>query len=89
MSNRDDGGPAFPVDITGVGMTLLGMSLRDYMAIHAPVSEIQKIFPSSAQDVAEWIAPSVEAHSQGKGQMLFITKARYIWADAMLEAREK
>lgn len=58
MITKDDSGPAFPSWIIEGGM-----SLRDYMAIHAPSSEL---------DI--------------RGGPY---RARYLWADAMLEARNK
>lgn len=80
MSERDDGGPAFPAkrldriqaldpkipDNYAEGL-YPGMSLRDYMAVHAPAHVSEK-----ALEVG-FDAP----------------EAAYLWADALLAAREK
>ncbi len=39
MTTKNDGGPAFPFS-SDVFPNHTGMSMRDYMAIHAPASEL-------------------------------------------------
>ena len=67
MSDIKDGGPAYPINAyeSRDRCIYLGMTLRDYMAIHAP---------SMCDDP--------------QATMTEICRYRYIWADAMLEARE-
>lgn len=66
---RDCGGPAFPVP------ALPGMSLRDYFAIHAPMSrELLSAFANTTND--------------GWGSHAHMAQAAYSYADAMLEARQ-
>ena len=77
-----DGGPAFPMhvhiqsdDLSAVDET--GMSLRDYLAIHA-----------SDKDVDKYSQPGTE---QVKGFVTVLSRAeaRYRFADAMLKARKE
>ena len=76
MSERKDGGPAFPEthvaeQILPGGMIIAGwhgqsgMSLRDYFAAHAP----------------EWVGSGLSSDE--------LIKARWAWADAMLAERDK
>lgn len=84
MSDKpDDGGSAFPLPISHVtdgrayveyGLT--GMSLRDYMAIHAPEKEISEL---------QRAGPGILSASRYRNDY----EARYAWADAMLAERKK
>lgn len=73
MTEKNNGGPAFPVTITDksgqIAPTEIGMSLRDYFAIHASEKDIEAVrFGFSDMSRSE---------------------ARYIYADEMLKAREE
>lgn len=80
MSKIDDGGPVFPFIHTGVKGDAMhteqrsGMSLRDYMAIHASTDDIESV---------GMIAGESENFRQ-----LTRSERRYIWADAMIAARK-
>ena len=73
-----DGGPAFPhlpysSDSRNWSDGSKGMSLRDYLATHAPASEIERIVKCNFSE----------------HYPMAVAKARMIWADAMLAARRK
>ena len=92
MSRINDGGPAFPVEVDNTqpdgrqtGNTLwqaYGMSIRDYMAIHAAEADILH--------QAEVIR-NANIQSGGIGVLPdgWLVTARYMHADAMLKAREQ
>ena len=82
MTDKDDGGPIHPT------MTSVGITLRDYAAIHAPASEIADMLPATAVDCAEFLGLDVPYVFMDHYPLL-IRKARYQWADAMLAARGK
>jgi len=73
--------PAFPHSVIHGNKqhNYAGMSLRDYMAIRAPSEEIKPTFAPT---------PKAQIHNNPPG-LKEISDARYEWADAMLEAREK
>ena len=75
MSDKDTGGPAFPV----VGETLLikakGMTLRDYFAAKAMIGVID--FGKTLEGFHENKAPDL------------IAKLSYQLADAMIQARKQ
>lgn len=77
MSNKDNGGPAFPFGQTDSvsgqlvnGWGSKGMTLRDYFAAKANESDVSDIMESSSI-------------------VLTRQQARYIHADRMLQEREK
>jgi hypothetical protein len=92
MSTINDGGPAFPVEVDGTqpngrqtGNTLwqsYGMSLRDYMAIHATEADI--LHQTDVIRSAQICGGGVGVLPDG-----WIVTARYMHADAMLKARQK
>lgn len=66
----------------------VGMSLRDYMATHAPASEIGKIVPRSLNGRIQYLGEDLNFYYLGEvHDMQCDAKARYQWADAMLAAR--
>lgn len=80
MSEKNNGGPAFPVCITPDKLETEGMSLRDYFAAKAMQGEL------AAQD----------ARHEGKGTGIYMPEGYadfaascYRLADAMLQARSK
>lgn len=98
----DDGGPAFPVipaeyevERSEYGWTIhaaddvlpVGMSLRDYFAIHAPLPvESTLTADLSGTDFGEWVnqqSPNSLGWEFGNNAEL-----RYRFADAMLRARK-
>lgn len=94
MSKADDGGPAFARSSTEDNDCHYcneqdGMSLRDYFAAHAPDTITTDIVDESDEDRAVFIGiPEKEYHCPVHYPMVD-AKARYIWADAMLEARKQ
>ena len=76
MSKEDNGGPAFPSEDHD-GYTP-GMSLRDYFAAKAMQSLIGTLTAGNTADVLEGIVG-------GKR----ISKAAFMYADAMLKARDQ
>lgn len=102
-ATKEDGGPAFPVECywendkvrQGVqtGNTqgwATGMSLRDYFAAHAPGDLIHTPHESIAEGEATIGRPypAEGVIEQGKWAMEVEAKVRYMYADAMLKARE-
>ena len=85
MSTPNDGGPAFPVS----DCNHPGMSLRDYFAGQAPENESSALFDDCARGIMEFLGLSDIHPSELKRRGLQArAKARYMWADAMLKARE-
>lgn len=86
MTDRDDGGPAFPARPTETltnGATVTahpGMSLRDYFAVEAGEEDIRQF--------QNW--RRVEGQSRFPESLPKFTReeARYRFADAMLAARK-
>ncbi len=88
--------PAFPTDVPytdGDGNHYTyqedGMTLRDYFAAHAPREAINAISGTSIEDAAKFIGVTVEEYNYRKHAHLVDAKARYIYADAMLMARQE
>lgn len=86
MSYTNNGGPAFPIPLNnGESWTTMGpcdgMSLRDYMAIHASETDILHQTEEIRSEMRR--AGVVDALPDG-----WIVTARYMHADAMLKARE-
>jgi hypothetical protein len=83
MSNKDNGGPAFPHEYKfgdGTAGRADGMSLRDYFAVHASETDIAV----QAEILREQRA------TEGHMRILpddYRSKARYMHADAMLKAK--
>ena len=84
--NKDNGGPAFPVQYSNEadGPTVMpsdGMSLRDYFAVHA-----------SAEDLRPHMEVIRESQRKQYGAAIlpdnWVSIARYMHADQMLEARK-
>lgn len=80
---RNDGGPAFPTEWTGH----TGMSLRDYLAAHAPQKEVDAIIGQRVKDAANFLGISEDVYVPLTHYVQCVTKARYVWADNMLKAR--
>lgn len=76
----DLGGPAFPIPITpemGDTIDFPGMSLRDYFAAKAMQAFLSKATPEEIQEISNEIMG-----------VKTVSKAAYIAADFMLEARK-
>lgn len=75
MSTTNDGGPAFPLSITGDSMVeQYGMTLRDY-------------FAAKAIGLAYFAEKSSPTGSDGEPTYSGIAMRAYLLADAMLKAR--
>ena len=91
MSDDEKNPPAFPLCIptsqdAPVAYTH-GMSLRDYMMIHAPASEIDALIPDKIGDLAKFVGKFPPDYKAERDYPVAIAKARGIWADAMLRKR--
>ena len=87
MSTPNDGGPAFPVSSRPMAgeATEWGMSLRDYIAIHASEADIDyHMTQGRVRDTGGKNHPLDEPVYIYPAREL----ARYRYADAMLKARE-
>lgn len=92
-TQQNDGGSAFPCyvpnghsDKFGIG----GMSLRDYFAIHANSDVVESIAGSTIKDVAKFLGMDDAAlYMPAVHWPAAETKARYIYADMMLKARNE
>ena len=80
MTDKNTGGPAFPVtlqpgEVYKSHAEFDGMTLRDYMAIHASDADVERIMLENFDHVLE---------------VYLVTRqqARYMHADFMLEARQ-
>jgi hypothetical protein len=82
MSTPNDGGPAFPI-------APLQLTLRDYFAAHCP-SDIAIININEDRVKLAGPRPSEDSkiHDKLQWNALVEAKLRYIYADAMLKARE-
>ena len=87
-TQTNDGGPAFPQFAISDNYEFHpGMTLRDYMIIHAPASEVDSCIPDSVGEIAKWLG--IENYTWREHYPMALAKARGIWADAMLSARER
>lgn len=75
---KDNGGPAFPTDACDFSgeRNMSGMTLRDYFAAKAPVEDVNHIMV-----VRGWNKYGGDLYVDA------VTTARYMYADAMLKAR--
>ena len=81
MTNKDNGGPAFPCD--GKIGEVRGMTLRDYFAAKASDIEVDLIMNKNSIDYE-----LTEFGYEMKRYSITRQQARYMHADAMLEARK-
>lgn len=81
-----DGGPAFPCDERHGDYP--GMSLRDYLAAHAP-DDLLEEFYDTQEDAAASLGWGVNKYRKDNGWVIVEAKLRYHWADTMLHARER
>ena len=101
MSDKT-GGQAFPtqvecdekyMDAGGYGRVrrvrkdIPGMTLRDYMAIHAPAKEVKAIAPGTVEGCAKYLGIPLGEYKGSTHWRCALAKARYEWADAMLKER--
>lgn len=91
-TQTNDSGPAFPMPAhnSAIGEQthpIYGMTLRDYMIIHAPALEVDCCIPNGVGEIAKWLG--VENYIWKEHYPIALAKARGIWADAMLAARER
>jgi len=86
MSKIDDGGPAFPVGDQSLHPLLLGMTLRDYFATHAPHPTDQDIAMEMNYDRVR--NPHNDSYKPNiRDKLEIIAALRYRYADAMLKQR--
>lgn len=92
----DDGGPVYPVvlevlhveDEEFYRMESSGISLRDHFAVNAPREVIDSISGTSIGDVCRFLGMEKSGYQYATHHPAADTKARYIYADAMLQARK-
>lgn len=85
----NDGGPAFPTDDYPTGKLHGGMTLRDYFAIHSPIT-MGMVLDVLATAYGPGSA-TFTAASKASDSSLFLktfAELQYAHADAMLAARE-
>jgi hypothetical protein len=85
-------GPAFPGSYTGNnGMPVWsdGMTLRDYFAAKADVSQIKASSIADAEKLAGRALPKGDEVEAFKWQCEVVAAMRYAMADAMLVVRER
>jgi hypothetical protein len=89
-AKTDDGGSAFPVGANEYGGhdTAWGMTLRDYFAAKAPTHEVVDLIGNTQAAAAKFIGIEAATYKPAEHYLPCITKARYMWADAMLAARQ-
>ena len=88
MSNKETGGPAFPYVCQEANHYSDGMTLRDYFATHASDEDIERFKFISGME--EYIVERVDGTKSIHHRVSAVSreKARYRFADAMLEARK-
>ena len=91
MSNRDDGGPAFPeTGSRGMAASGEGMSLRDWFAGRYHGDEV--VFNTNSE-VEEFMGEPVPPRSDQAGYLTYFARVRgrlaYMHADAMLAERDR
>lgn len=90
MTKINDGGPAFPHMMTkGHADYATGMSMRDYFAIHADLGKTEF---GTADELSKFAGIAIPIDPT-PADLLWVSavaaaKIRYLFADAMLKARE-
>lgn len=79
--NRDNGGPAFPFVDSASPHEHQGMSLRDYFAVHASDADLKAQADILREDQRKQYGAPILPDN-------WTSLARYMHADAMLEARK-
>lgn len=99
MSAPNDGGPAFPGGVNEIYTNLdpgeptnPGMTLRDYLVAHAPVTIADAIsacgLEASAPSVDVAVCRVMAYPSKRAAAFAMLAQLRHEYADAMLKARE-
>lgn len=83
MSEKENGGPAFPFPVLHGNDSPEGMSLRDYFAVHASDEDVENVMHRNS----EWV--DIGGYEGYLSCKITRQQARYIHADAMLQEREK
>lgn len=86
MTERNDGGSAFPSSDLDPLHGVSGMTLRDYFAAQAMAAIIAKL--SLMGTDPEGIAGILYSHDGKRAIMAQVAAGAYGYADAMLEARK-
>jgi len=92
VSNIDDGGAAFPYreqDGNGQYRDHFGMTLRDYFAAAAPLEEAEAYCGTTIASICDFLGISEDQYKAKVHYGKAMTRARYMWADAMLAARKE
>ena len=86
--SKDNGGPAFPYLETGDCGQREGMSIRDYFAAHASEADIEYFCPKGFNE--EFVLERGDGTKEIRRRAAMWTReqARYLYADAMIEARK-
>jgi len=86
--SKDNGGPTFPATREEMSIILDGMTLRDYIAIHALQDDLS--LPQTIKECAAFLGlQSGSEYSNSQHWVQVVSKARYIYADAMIAERSK
>ena len=88
---NDDGGQAFPVSETSplLGSRVIpGMSLRDYLAAHCPMTMAECVIEFGFQTLKE-LHTADNASIMWNSFLSMFTRMRYEYADAMIEERNQ
>lgn len=90
---KDTGGPAFPtyefVQSHGQMIAVGGMTLRDYFAAHASEADIAPHLLGPWKDVVLTDYTGARYVANKTQTLLPQAQARYLFADAMLKARDQ
>lgn len=96
MTEKNDGGPAYPVPMVttetcGVyrDVDVRWLSMRDVFAMNAPADIVQEISGCTHSQIAEFLDLPIDKIQWSIHHPIADTKARYIYADMMLEARKQ
>lgn len=87
MERTNRGLPMSPICDNWVEM---GLTKREYAAIHAPAKEIEDIAPSAMGDCVKFLGLSEdETYDYRKHYPVILARLRAQWADALFDALEK
>lgn len=91
----EDGGPVYPMLEYSMTVTdevfhtnSTGLTLRDHFAVNARIGVVDSISGTSIGDVARFLGIKEDDYRTAVHYKMAEAKARYIYADAMLQARK-